>query len=252
MVLLKRCMLLTLLALLSGPGINSAHAAFQSSTCAKSIQPSCQAKGLQARAAAKFYGGNVTVVVIPGGGWLAADPASVQNIVNDFLAEGIYSRAITYPLGDVQASFRSVRAQIQADRARGPVVLYGISAGGTIASFLAARGEVAGAVSQIPPTDFTQWKHPFARVLMPLVGLRTLTQKRLASPYFALKGKQTPQLVQCGTLDALVPYSGCRRYVMAARRRQYDTTLQGLPMGHEHNPVAEAHARRWVKTRWNH
>lgn len=191
---------------------------------------------------------SVLVLLLPGGGWQNADPATMAPWVHDFAAHGIRAHAITYPLRDVPAATEYVR-QVAAAEA-GPVVAYGISAGGTIAAALAATGDVAGAVNIAGPTDFTRWVTPAGITIMRQIGMRTMAQKRAASPYWRLNGRQAPQLVQCGVADPLVEYTQCVRYASAAFKAQPDTRLMAMANAHAQSSRDRILAREWIAARW--
>lgn len=188
------------------------------------------------------------VLLLAGGGWQHADPATMRPWVQDFQRHGIRARAITYPLRDVLGAIEHVRLIAAAEP--GPVVAYGISAGGTIAAALAAQGLVAGAVNIAGPTDFERWASPFGSPIMAQIGMRTREQKRAASPYWMLKGRQTPQLIQCGAADPLVEITQCQRYESAARKGQPDTRLGLMVNGHAQSSRDRDVAREWVAARW--
>ncbi len=187
-----------------------------------------------------------TVLLLPGGGWQVAKPETMQPWVDDFRAHGINARAITYPLRDVKAAIDYVRAEAQKER--GPVVLYGISAGGTIASYLAAEGAVRAAVNVVGPTDLTRWVGS-GWVFLKEIGLTQYDRQKAVSPYWRLGPDTSPQLVQCGLADPLVTYEQCVRYEGAARGYQRDTRLDSLINGHGQTPSERAVAREWVAAR---
>lgn len=185
------------------------------------------------------------VILLPGGGWQTSYPATMQPWVDDFRSHGIQARAISYPTGNVVRAIDYVRSVVAAER--GPVVLYGISAGGTIAAAIAAEGSVAGAVNLVGPTDFTRWTG-MGLVYMREIGMTTYAQKRAASPYWRLT-QPSPQLQQCGLADPLVTYEQCLRYDDAARKLQPDTRLDALVNGHSQSAAERAVAREWVAAR---
>lgn len=80
--------------------------------------------------------------------------------------------------------------------------------------------------------------------------MTTAAQKRAASPYWMLNGRQTPQLVQCGLADPLVEWPQCQRYAAAAFKGQPDTRLHSLANGHAQSSRDRAIAREWIAARW--
>lgn len=186
----------------------------------------------------------LTVILLPGGGWQNADPHTMQPWVDDFKAHGIHAIAITYPLRDVNAAIDYVRGVVK--RTPGKVVVYGISAGGTIAAALAAEGSVAAGVNIVGPTDFTRWISPGGLYIMRQIGMKGYAQKKSASPYWRLTPKVSPQLIQCGLVDPIVTYEQCIRYYNASKKSQASTRLDGLVDAHGQLPRDRDAARRWV------
>lgn len=188
-----------------------------------------------------------TVLVMPGGAWVRADPAMMRPQVDALRARGYRARAITYPLGSPLKAIRYVETYVR--RIPGPVILYGLSAGGTIAAALAAKGEVAGAVDMVGPTDLLRWTTPFG--LATRVALhRSRQELKDASPYWRLNGRQSPQLVVCGRYDTYVPCRQSAAYVRAARQGQRDTNLLMTLGEHEDRPSDTLRAVSWIARRW--
>lgn len=188
------------------------------------------------------------VLLLPPGGFQHADPAVMRPWVDDFAKHGSEARAISYPLRDVAAAIEYV-AKIAANEPR-PVIAYGLSAGGTIAAGAAAIGAVDGAVDIAGPVDFTRWVSPAGLKIMRDIGMTSYAEKRAASPYWRLGGRQTPQLLQYGVADPLVEFTQGERYASAAWRGNPDTTLQRLVNGHGQSSYDRTRARNWIVTRW--
>jgi acetyl esterase/lipase len=199
----------------------------------------------------------VTVLVLHGGGFIGGSPASVAPLASDLRSAGYDAIAVDYrrgnPTGNVLGEIETVRRQVRAAELRGPVIAYGVSAGGTLAAALAARGEVDGAVVAGGPTNLLSW-----------IGLSPLptegfwqhmgmdhNARREASPIFRLNGAQSPQLLLYGDIDLLVPIDQGLNYERAAVRDQPDTTLTLMPISpHAYWPTYRAMARRWIEARW--
>lgn len=188
-----------------------------------------------------------TVILLPGGGWETAYPATMQPWVDDFRAHGIRAFAISYPLRDVPGAIRYVRDVAVTEPP--PVILYGISAGGTLAAAVAADGGVAGAVDVVGPTDFTRWAGA-GHLYMRQIPMNSYAQKRAASPYWRLTPEASPQLIQCGVADPIVTFDQCLRYAHAARLLQPDTRLDTLIQAHAQWPRDRDAARAWITARW--
>lgn len=197
---------------------------------------------------------NPTVLLLPGGGWQAANPADMAPWVDDFTRHGIRSIAIGYPLRDVNVATHYA-ARVAA-RLPKPVVAYGISAGGTIATALAADGRVAGAVNVVGPTNLKTWGTPAGKYIL---GLLPAFDRRAASPFYDLTRDASPMLLQCGTLDPLVPCgrdpkakgSQSAAFAKRARRFQLDVHVSRMT-GVAHGQLRSGMrvARRWIERRF--
>lgn len=190
------------------------------------------------------------VLLLHGGGWKSGDPRSMTTHRDELAADGYRTRIVAYPLGSVTASIDYVDAVAQRERVLGgPVIAYGISAGGTIAAALAAAGRVDGSIDVIGPTNFTTWLSPSGLAIM-LLAKMSAAEKVSASPYFRLNARQSPQLLQCGLLDVVTTYDQCTNYTAQAQRGNPDTTLQTMLNTHTQSSADRALARAWIRARW--
>ncbi len=188
-----------------------------------------------------------TVLLLHGGGWRSGHPNGMEPQAADLRAHGINARSIAYPFGSVARALEHV--QRVAAQESPPVVLYGISAGGTLAAALAASGDVDGGINVSGPTDFPNWITPSGLELKHKLRISRAEQFAV-SPIHRLNGRQTPQLVQCGVADPLVDYpTQCVRYHRKARAGNADTTLQQT-IAHGQALDDHARARAWIQTRW--
>ncbi len=192
-----------------------------------------------------------TVMLLPGGGWQHVWPDTLRAWQRDFERFGYAALLVAYPAGSVIRAIEHVAAIAAGLRARGvAVIAYGISAGGTIAAALAATGEVDGAVNVVGPSDFTRWFTPGGQHIMRQLRM-SAAERRAASPYWRLNGRQAPQLVQCGVADPIVTFDQCLRYAAAARRGNRDTTLTAMVNAHgQWDFLDRVQARDWVRARW--
>lgn len=181
------------------------------------------------------------VLLLPGGGW--QNYSDMRPWERDFEAHGIDAEIVYYPLRDVNRAISYVRARARAHP--GPVIPYGLSAGGTIAAALAAEGSVRAGVNIVGPTDFTRWTGA-GLVVMRQIGMTSYWHKRSASPYWRLGPWASPVLQQCGIADPLVTYEQCWRHHTGSRRYQRDTRLDPMLDGHHQTPWDRNAARRWV------
>lgn len=199
----------------------------------------------------------VTVLLLHGGGFTGGSPGSVQPLADNLRAAGYDAIAVDYrsenPTGNVLGEIATVRRRVIEAESRGPVIAYGVSAGGTLAAALAARGEVAGAVVASGPTNLLTW-----------IGLSPLptpqfwrrmgmdaAARREASPYYRLNGDQSPQLLLYGDIDPLVPVEQGLNYMRAAVRGQPDTTFRLMTLSpHAFYPSYRQQAKAWIQERW--
>lgn len=193
------------------------------------------------RAAAHPVPTTPTVLLLHGGGWSTGAPAQMDAWVREFRDAGYVARSVAYPLhGNVLEAIDAVRTV--AARESAPVVLYGYSAGGTIAAALAATGDVAGAVNVVGPSNLAAW--PAAGLFL---ARMTVAQKIAASPYHRLAGRQAPTLLQCGAVDPLVTVDQCTSY---RRKAGPVVTLQLMADQHHQDARARWRALEWVRSRF--
>lgn len=199
----------------------------------------------------------VTVLVLHGGGFIGGGPSSVEPLAADLRAAGYDAIAVDYragnPTGNVLGEIATVHRHVKAAEARGPVVAYGVSAGGTLAAALAARGEVAGAVVAGAPTNLLTWIGP-APVSTGLFWSRMgmdRNARREASPYYRLNGRQSPQLLLYGDIDLIVPIEQGLNYMRVASRGQADTTFTLMGVSpHAYWNSYRVLAKQWIQARW--
>lgn len=199
----------------------------------------------------------VTVLLLHGGGFNGGNPASVEPLASDLRAAGYTTIAVPYrdenPNGNVLGEIATVRRYAQEAERRGPVVAYGVSAGGSLAAALAAGGEVDGAVDVGGPTNLLTW---FGLAPIPTdLYWRSLGMdreaRREASPYYRLNGRQSPQLLLYGDIDLIVPVTQGLDYNRLAAKDQPDTTLMLMSLSpHSYWGGYRAMARQWIQARW--
>jgi acetyl esterase/lipase len=202
----------------------------------------------------------VTVLFMHGGAWAGGSPAELEPLAAQYRSLGYNAVSIEYRDGnnDIVHLIDNVQAQVSKYRSNGPVVLYGVSAGGTLAAALAAAGKVDGAVVIGGPTDLPAWSsNPYraflARQVLDALGMKR-DEFREASPIRRLSDRPAPQLLQYGDRDQFVPFEQGATYARAARKRQPDIKLETLK-GVDHSrlgttPASVAHALEWIRRRW--
>lgn len=155
------------------------------------------------------------VIALHGGGWVGGSPANVQPVVDSLNNRGVPAISIPYTLGNYPQAIRDVRAAIGQARLRYKrVTLYGISAGATLAAYLAARGEADTSVVESGPVDFVTWRaeHPYFGTLQHYqdIGLDSMCLRARYSPVRRLSGP-SPMLGLYAPVDPLVPASQGRQ-----------------------------------------
>jgi acetyl esterase/lipase len=191
-----------------------------------------------------------TILLLHGGGFQTGAAADMRPWQVEFEADGYRTISVEYPRGRVTPAIDYAEALARRERLRTkPVIAYGVSAGGTIAAALAAKGVVDGAVNVLGPTDFTRWGTLLGAYYM-LAARMSSAEKRSDSPLWMLAGQQTPQLLQCGRLDYITPWDQCRSYVRRAATANPDTSLQPMLNTHDQSAADRAKARAWVQAHW--
>ena len=203
----------------------------------------------------------VSILFVHGGGWAGGSSAELEPLAIKYRGLGYNAISIEYrdANNNILHQIDNVQAQVSKYRAKGPVVLYGVSAGGTLAAALAAGGKVDGAVVVGAPTDLPAWSsNPYrgflARKVLQALGM-TPAEVRDASPTTRLTGRPAPQLLQYGDSDRLVPLQQRTSYARAAQELQPDIkveTLRGVAHSAAlvYTPSYAEHALDWIRQRW--
>lgn len=202
-----------------------------------------------------------TVLFLHGGAWVGGTPAELEPLAAKYRTLGYNAISVNYRDGDnnILHLIDNVQAEVSKHQDKGPVVLYGVSAGGTLAAALAANGKVDGAVVIGAPTDLPTWSaNPYqgslARKVLNALGM-TPAQVREASPIGRLSGRPAPQLLQYGDSDEFVPPQQGATYARAARKLQADIKFETMG-GVDHTaalaytPAYAGHAQAWIQQRW--
>lgn len=170
------------------------------------------------------------LLLIHGGSFLGEDPSFEALTEAPALAAGFVPHYVEYPLGDMPAAVRAVRAEAARLRrtAAGPVYAYGSSAGGTLAALLAGDGLVDAAVAKAPPSDLPTWQWPLGAYgpdYLERIGLSPELARRL-SPL--RRPARRPLLLVQGRRDAVVPPAMSEAFAAKFRR----VHLWAVPGGH--------------------
>jgi pimeloyl-ACP methyl ester carboxylesterase len=148
------------------------------------------------------------LLLFHGGSFLYEDPTFEPLTRERALAAGFVPHYVTYPLDDLPGAVAKARSEARRLREKfglDRVYAYGASAGGTLASLLAAEGLVGAAVAKAPVSDLITWEWPIARYganYWEGLGVDTAQRERF-SP--ALREFISPLLVYQGRSDQVVP-----------------------------------------------
>jgi acetyl esterase/lipase len=200
----------------------------------------------------------VTILLLHGGGFNGGDPSTVAPIANGLRDDGYRVIVVPYrdrnPTGNILGEIDTVKDYADNARLRGPVVAYGVSSGATLAAALASRGEVDGAVVAGGPMNLVTWfsldGYFASQRFWNQLGM-SREDRRNASPYYRIEGRQSPQLMLYGDIDPLVNVEQGISYARAARRGQSDTTLKVMTLSpHTYPERFRRMARAWITQRW--
>lgn len=200
----------------------------------------------------------VTILLLHGGSFNGGNPSTVAPLARDLRGDGYRVIVVPYrdrnPNGNILDQIDTVKGYAANAKLRGPVVTYGVSAGATLAAALASRGEVDGAIVAGGPMNLLTWFSLDGR----LAGQRywielgmSREDRRNASPYYRIAGKQSPQLMLYGDIDPLVNVEQGISYARVARKGQPDTSIKVMPFSAHWFPERfRSQARAWIRQRW--
>jgi pimeloyl-ACP methyl ester carboxylesterase len=162
----------------------------------------------------------LVVLAIHGGGWVTYGPDSIQPYADGLQRRGVPAVAVPYTLYNLPQAIMDIRRQVRQYRAQGRcVVLYGFSGGGTLAAYLAARGE-APAVVEGGITDLvTLPRFGYLGTPQHYRDARVLGQEARWSPTRRVVARPSPMLALYGDLDQVIPVSQGVRLVRSAGAR---------------------------------
>lgn len=192
-------------------------AALLLSTAALAATPAADAEGPPQEAGAPGESGSGgagvparpnELLLFHGGSFLYEDPSFEPLTRERALAAGFVPHYVNYPLDDLTGAVATAREEARRLREKyglDRVYAYGSSAGGTLASLLAAEGLVGAAVAKAPVSDLLTWEWPIAQygaAYWEGLGVDTAQRERF-SP--ALREFISPLLVVQGRSDMVVP-----------------------------------------------
>lgn len=186
---------------------------------------------------------SLLILVIHGGAFVAGAPVNMQPQADALrhLAPRARIDNVAYPLGDPERAYRYV--QKRALRHRGPVLAYGFSAGGYLATRLAANGDVTAAVTVAGVYHLDAWARfaQFPPISWKVLGISTAAGVRRATP--RPRRRAAPHLMLHGDRDLTAPLSDARAYDRQDRRARL-AIMHGVGHAQPSGPVARA--MRWL------
>lgn len=161
------------------------------------------------------------VIVLHGGGWTTGSPDSMRPAVESLRTHGVPAVSVPYRLDGFPHAAADVKEAIcQARRLADRVMVYGFSAGGTLAAYAAASGWADAAVVESAPVDFITWRSgdPYfgQPAHMRAAGLGSPAAKLRWSPVRRWRS-HTPVLALYGDHDVFVPLSQGRQIARRPR-----------------------------------
>jgi len=185
------------------------------------------------RNAAPEQAKQVSILFVHGGAWAGGSPAELEPLAVKYRGLGYNAISIEYRDGNnnILHQIDNVQAQVSKYRARGPVVLYGVSAGGTLAAALAAAGKVDGAVVVGAPTDLPTWSsNPyrgfFARKVLEALGMTPAEVRDACPPPAWPVGRLRNS---CNTVTATVSCHCSRERLTLERRKNFSRISRSRP-----------------------
>lgn len=178
------------------------------------------------------------VLALHGGFWSIGKPASVESVCVGLRHQGVACLSVPYALGDYPQAIRDVRAAVRA-RPEQRIVLYGFSAGGTLAAYLAAHGEVDAAMVEAAPADLTRWGNQAVYANVKITG-----QLARWSPRRWQWTRVAPILGLYSHTDPIVAFSQAGRLAAQTGAR---IITKRLP-GHRTERTYDRVLARWART----
>lgn len=180
----------------------------------------------------------VVVFVLHWGGFLGGTPALMDPHVNALRAAGVNAVALDYPLTTPLAEERWVARRVREAKRDGKrVIVWGTSAGGTLAASVAQRGIADAGVATAPVADLTSWSLDYP--------LGSAAERRAASPMYQSCQRKSPMLLVHATDDTITSFVDTRRY---ARRCGIRLSVRRTG-GHVQAAWAQPSVVRWIVRR---
>lgn len=188
------------------------------------------------------------LIVIPGGGFTFHDQGFWPSIAPKAAAAGFVPHLLDYRLFDLEgavADAREMAHSLAARYGRDRIYAYGSSAGGTLATLLAAGGDVAGTVVSSGLYDLRYW--PWATLYrgpeyLASIGADWDARRQISPMRYRLR---CPALLLHGSWDPIVAVTQAEDYAASRPRAR----LRIFPGGHglyRTRPNSVTAGMRWL------
>ena len=196
-----------------------------------------------------------SILFIHGGGWISGHPDAMNALMQPYKDLGFNCGSVSYPFTGVANAVSAVRAVNDYCKMFGPTILWGFSAGATLALNLAVRGESDAAVAFCGPSDLVNapvaqgyWFGPGHWATLNM----SVEDRRAMSPINRVQSDCAPLYLGYGTSDPIVPHMQGIDLYHKAKAQEPDvkfTSMSGV--GHEIPAAFSYNARVWLTNRFS-
>jgi acetyl esterase/lipase len=198
------------------------------------------------------------IVLVHPGGFTGGTGTSLLPVADRLRAAGYAVSLPDYTLSNVGLAIRDVRRAAWVFHRQGrKVVLWGFSAGGTLAAAVAVRGHADGAVIASSPTNLVDWRSPVKagfgndRFWAAMHPAATLAQRFAWSPVNRIRAGAARMLMFLSDDDPLVGVEQASELEAALQAR--GVTVDSLSMGasgHSFSVDYQTLAIQWIARYW--
>lgn len=199
------------------------------------------------------------IVLVHGGGFTGGSTSTMEDESASFRSAGYKTLNCNYSLTNIGQAITDVHNCVKTFKDQGrKVILWGESAGGTLAEAVGVTGYADAVVAAASPTNFLNWKAPdgewfgtdiwWANAFTVPV---TLEQRRAWSPLFRIDSDSAPLLLFHSNNDTLVGLEQPTQLYQALQARGREVGF--VPMGDSYHSFTggyQAIAANWVTSRW--
>lgn len=193
------------------------------------------------------------VVLIHGGGFVGGDPSSMEADANYFRSAGYRALTCRYTLGNIGAAITDVHNCVKTFKEQGrKVILWGVSAGGTLAEAVGLTGYGDLIVAAMAPTNFNNWVSPDpagwygSPSYWAYMGNPTTAQKAAWSPVNRIDYDSAPLLMLHSYNDTLVGLEQPNQLAQAIAAKGRPANFIMMDTGHVFNDAAKWQAVQWM------